>query len=170
MAARNRVKRNEAADAAEFRAFHRFAKIGTTKARMVMDQIRGLPVSKALDQLKFMPQRGAFLIDKVLKSAIANADQAIEHELIRDADGEVLDPQPEVDVDDLYVHDARADRGPLVKRWMPRARGAAYPYRKYFSHLTIRLRPKPPAGTPGRPGTADARTRRRNQAKARKGA
>lgn len=151
MAARNRIKRNQAKDAAEFRAFHRFAKISPKKARMVMDQIRGLPVSKALDQLKFMPQRGAFLIDKVLKSAIANADQAIENELIRDAEGEILDPQPEVDVDDLYIHDGRVDHGPLVKRWMPRARGAAHPYRKYYAHLTIRLRPKPVASaTPKR--------------------
>lgn len=143
MAARNRIKRNEGPEAAEFRAFHRFAKISPKKARMVMDQIRGLPVSRALDQLKFMPQKGAYLIDKLLKSAIANADRAIEDELIRNEAGSVLEPQPEVDVDDLYVHDGRVDQGPLVKRWMPRARGAAHPYRKYYAHLTVRLRQKP---------------------------
>ena len=108
-----------------------------------MDTIRGLPVSAALDQLRNMKQKGAFLTDKLLKSAIANADQDIENELIRDASGEILDPQPDIDVDDLYVHEAVAGDGPRHKRWRPRARGSAYPYRKYYCHLTIRLRPLP---------------------------
>jgi large subunit ribosomal protein L22 len=89
-----------------------------------------------------MPQRGAALVDKVLKSAIANADQAIENEGVRDPDGVVIQPQPEVDVDDLYVHDAIANEAPRQKRWRPRARGSAYPYRKYYAHLIIRLRPR----------------------------
>lgn len=135
-------KRNNAEMAAEFKAFHRHAKISPRKVRLVMDAIRNLPVSEALDQLKHMRQRGAYLVDKVLKSAIANADRAIEDENIRDASGTVLEPQPSVDVDDLYVHDAQADDGPRHKRWRPRARGAAYPYRKYYAHLTIRLRPR----------------------------
>ena len=138
-----RVKRNTAEDAPEFKAFHRHAKISPHKARLVMDQIRGLPVSEALDQLRFQTRRGAALIDKVLKSAIANADHAIENELIRDADGDVLDPQPDVDVDDLYIHDARIDEGSRLKRWRPRARGAAYPYRKFYAHISIKLRPVP---------------------------
>ena len=136
-------KRNNAPDAPEFKAYHRHAKISPRKVRLVLDRIRNLPVSEALDQLKHMRQRGAFLVDKVLKSAIANADQAIENELVRGPDGETLAPQPEVDVDDLYVHDAFAGEGPRLKRWRPRARGAAYPYRKYYAHLTIRLRPRP---------------------------
>lgn len=135
-------KRNNTDTAAEFKAFHNHAKISPRKVRLVMDRIRNLPVSEALDQLKFMSQRGAVLVDKVLKSAIANADRAIEDESIRDHSGTVLEPQPQVDVDDLYVHDAQADEGPRLKRWRPRARGAAYPYRKYYSHLTIRLRPR----------------------------
>ncbi len=139
----NRPKRNTAEDAAEFRAFHKYAKISPQKAGRVMTTIRDLPVSAALDQLRGMKQKGAFLADKLLKSAIANADQAIENELIRDAAGNVLDPQPEVDVDDLYVHLAVAGDGPRQKRWRPRARGSAYPYRKFYSHLTIRLRPLP---------------------------
>jgi len=146
MATRTKTKRNVAADAPEFRAFHRFAKISPRKARLVMDQIRGLPVNEALDQLRVMKQRGAFMIDKVLKSAIANADRAIEEEAVRTRDGEVLEPQPDVDVDDLYVHEALSDDGPRLKRWRPRARGAAYPYRKYYAHLTIRLRPAPGKG------------------------
>lgn len=135
-------KRNNLESAAEFKAFHRYAKISPRKVRLVMDRIRNLPVSEALDQLKHMRQRGAYLVDKVLKSAIANADRAIEDENVRDPSGNVLEPQPAVDVDDLYVHDAHADEGPRLKRWRPRARGAAYPYRKFYAHLTIRLRPR----------------------------
>lgn len=135
-------KRNNEENAAEFKAFHNHCKISPRKVRLVMNRIRNLPVSEALDQLKHMRQRGAFLVDKVLKSAIANADRAIEDELIRDASGTVLDPQPSVDVDDLYIHDAHADEGPRLKRWRPRARGAAYPYRKFYAHLVIRLRPR----------------------------
>ncbi len=138
-----RTKRNLAPDAPEFRAFYRFARISPQKARLVMDQIRGLPVSAALDQLRNMTQRAAAMTDKLLKSAIANADQAIDQELVRDADGVVLEPQPDVDVDDLYIHEAKVDEGPRLKRWRPRARGSAYPYRRPFSHLTIRLRPRP---------------------------
>ncbi len=143
MATRTKPKRNIAADAPEFKAFHRNARISPQKARLVMDQIRGLPVSAALDQLTNMTQRAAAMTNKLLKSAIANADQAIDQELIRDGQGVVIEPQPDVDIDDLYVHEARADEGPRLKRWRPRARGAAYPYRRPFAHLTIRLRPLP---------------------------
>jgi large subunit ribosomal protein L22 len=139
----NRRKRNTADDAAEFRAFHKYAKIAPQKAQRIMTAIRGLPVSEALDTLRAMKQKGAFLADKLLKSAIANADQAIENELIRDENGTVLEPQPDVDVDDLYIHLAVAGDGPRQKRWRPRARGSAYPYRKFYSHLSIRLRPLP---------------------------
>jgi len=135
-------KRNNEASAPEFKAFHNYAKISPRKVRLVMNLIRNMPVSAALDQLKVMPQRGAVLVDKVLKSAIANADQAIENEGVRDPDGVVIQPQPEVDVDDLYVHDAIANEAPRQKRWRPRARGSAYPYRKFYAHLIIRLRPR----------------------------
>lgn len=143
MATRIKPKRNTAQDAAEFRAVHKFARISPQKSRLVMDQVRDLPVSDALDQLRHMNQRAAAMIDKLLKSAIANADQAIEQELIRNARGDILEPQPEVDVDDLYVHEAVVGDGPRIKRWRPRARGAAYPFRRPFAHLTIRLRPMP---------------------------
>jgi len=143
---KNRTKLNTKEDAAEFRAVMRYVKISPHKARLVMDAIRGLPVSAALDQLRNMTQKSAFLADKLLKSVIANADRAIEDELIRDSKGNVLENQPDIDVDDLYVHLAIADDGPRLKRWRPRARGSAYPYRKYYAHLTIRLRPLPGKG------------------------
>lgn len=137
-----RVKRNEAKDAPEFRAIHKYAKGSPQKARLVMDQIRGLPISAALDLLQFSNRRAAFQIRKVLSSAVANANNAIEEELIRDSQGVVIQPQPDVDVEDLYVHEALATDGPRQKRWRPRARGSAYPYRKYTCHLTIKLRPR----------------------------
>src|SRR5579872_5177290 len=99
--------KNNDEQSAEFRAIHWNAKISPRKARLVMDRVRGLPVSEALDVLKFDRHRGAYLIDRVLKSAIANADQAITNERIRNAHGDLLEPQPEVDVDELYIHDAR---------------------------------------------------------------
>lgn len=141
--AKKRARRNTNDQAPEFRALHRYAKGSPQKARRVMDKIRGMMVSDALDQLRHMTQRQAFQIDKLLKSAIANADKAIEDALVRNSEGDVLDPQPDVDVDDLYIHEAVAGDGPRLKRWRPRARGAAYPYRKYYCHLTIRLRPVP---------------------------
>lgn len=143
---KNRVKLNTKENAAEFRAILKYVKISPQKARLIMNQIRGMPVSTALDQLRNMTQKAAFLADKLLKSAIANADRAIEDELIRDSKGQVLDPQPDLDVDDLYVHEAKADDGPRQKRWRPAARGSAHPYRRYYAHLTIRLRPLPGKG------------------------
>ncbi|RMG07266.1 MAG: 50S ribosomal protein L22 [Planctomycetota bacterium] len=143
---KNRPLRNDAPDAPEFRAIHRYARISPRKAGLVMASIRGLPVSEALDQLRHMKQKGAFLADKLLKSAIANADHAIDQGLVRDAQGRVLDDQPDLDVDDLYVHEAVANDGPRLKRWRPRARGSAYPYRRPYAHLTIRLRPLPAEG------------------------
>lgn len=139
--AKPRVRRNDAKDAPEFKAFHRYCKGSAQKAGLVMDQIRGLPISDALDLLQFSNRRAAFMIRKVLSSAVANANNAIEEELVRDALGVVIAPQPDVDVEDLYVHEAKADEGPRQKRWRPRARGSAFPYRKYTCHLTIKLRP-----------------------------
>jgi large subunit ribosomal protein L22 len=139
------ARKNTDEKSAEFRAVHWNAKISPRKARLVMDSVRYLPVSEALSVLKFDRHRGAYLIDRVLKSAIANADQAITAGRVRDGARAVLDPQPDVDVDDLYIHDARIDDGPRLKRWKPRARGQAYPYRKYYAHITIKLRPRPQA-------------------------
>lgn len=153
-------RRNNAEHAPHFKASHVHAKISPRKVRLVMDVIRNLPVSAALDQLKHMKQRGAVLVDKVLKSAIANADRAISDELVRDPHGVVLDPQPEVDVDDLYVHDALANEGPRLSRWKPRARGSAYPYRKFYSHLEISLRPRPAKAPTPKKAAAGATTKK----------
>ena len=104
-----------------YRAVQRQARISPLKVQPVMALIRGKSVTEALDLLRGSPKRAAYLIDKVLRSAMANAEQ-----------------QGEVDVDDLMVTKAVADKGAFtLKRWRPGARGRGGPYQKKFCHLTI---------------------------------
>ena len=98
----------------------RQARITPQKARLVADQIRGLPVGKAINVLAFSNKKAAALIKKVLETAIANA----EHN-----DG--------ADVDELKVKTIMVDEGPILKRWMPRARGRANQIFKRTSHVTV---------------------------------
>jgi len=98
----------------------RSARITPQKARLVADQIRGLPVDRAINILTFSNKKAAGLIKKVLESAIANA----EHN-----DG--------ADVDELKVKTVMVDEGPIMKRWMPRARGRANQIFKRTSHVTV---------------------------------
>src|SRR5262245_59820834 len=106
----------------EFTATHRFARISVLKLRPLLDLIRGKYADYALDILKYMPHRGARMIEQVLKSAMANA----EDKGIRNAG-------------DLVVIDARGNGGPMFKRLMPRARGMAYLIRRRSSHIVIGL-------------------------------
>ncbi|MDQ5768443.1 MAG: 50S ribosomal protein L22 [Candidatus Thiothrix putei] len=98
----------------------RFARISPQKCRLVADQIRGLPVDKALNILAFSPKKGAAMLKKVLESAIANA----EHN-----DG--------ADVDELCIKSVFVDQGPTMKRIMPRAKGRANRILKRTSHITV---------------------------------
>ncbi len=86
----------------------------------MVDQIRGKEVEKALDILKFTPKRSAAIVDKVLKSAIDNAENT-----------------QSVDVDRLYVKRALVDEGGMWKRFMPRAMGRATRVQKRLSHITV---------------------------------
>lgn len=105
-----------------YRASHRFARTSVLKLRPILNLIRGKYADDALDILKYLPHRGARMIEQVLKSAMANAeDQGVR------------------DVGDLIVADARGDGGPMFKRLMPRARGMAYMIRRRSSHITIGL-------------------------------
>ncbi|WP_412496425.1 50S ribosomal protein L22 [Shewanella chilikensis] len=101
-------------------AKHRFARTSPQKARLVADQIRGLPVSKALEILTFSPKKAAVLVKKVLDSAIANA----EH-------------NEGADIDELKVGKVFVDEGPTMKRIMPRAKGRADRIMKRTSHITV---------------------------------
>jgi large subunit ribosomal protein L22 len=107
----------------EFRACHRFARISPRKARYVMDLIRGLPVDKALDDLRFSLKRATPMISKVIKSAMANATQ-----------------EAGVETSSLYIHQAMVDVGPRVMRFKARAMGRARPRMRRFAHLSVVLR------------------------------
>ncbi len=103
-------------------AIHRHAKSSAQKARLVADQIRGLPVGRALDILNFSGRKAAQLMKKVLESAIANA----EHN-----DG--------ADIDTLRVSTVMVDEGPSQKRMMPRAKGRGDRIVKRSCHITVKV-------------------------------
>ena len=104
----------------EVKAIHRYARSSAQKTRLVADQVRGLPVQKALDLLKFSPRKAAALIRKVVLSAVANA----EH-------------NNSMDVDSLVISKIMVDEGPSLKRIMPRAKGRADRIVKRTSHITV---------------------------------
>lgn len=95
-------------------------RVSPQKARLVADQVRGLPVEKALELLAFSPKKSSHLLKKVLESAIANA----EHN-----DG--------ADVDELRVSTVFVDQGPVLKRIRARAKGRANRILKRTSHITV---------------------------------
>src|SRR3954449_11881673 len=105
-----------------YKAQHRFARISVRKLRPILDLIRGKYADDAVNVLRYMPHRGARMLEQVLKSAMANA----EARGVRD-------------VGDLVVADARGDGGPMFKRLMPRARGMAYMIRRRSAHITVGL-------------------------------
>ncbi|MGA1618155.1 MAG: 50S ribosomal protein L22 [Planctomycetia bacterium] len=105
-----------------YTATHKFARISPRKVRHLADLVRGKFADEALDILRFQPHRGARMLEKVIKSALGNA----EH-------------QQAPGVDDLVVVDARVDGGPMFKRFQPRARGMAYEIKKRMSHIKVAL-------------------------------
>ncbi|HET8576035.1 MAG TPA: 50S ribosomal protein L22 [Methylomirabilota bacterium] len=112
------------------RATARFIRVPASKARLVLAHIRGKSVGEALATLQFTPKAAARLIEKVLRSAIANAEH--NHQVR--------------DLDELRVVKAVADGGPSMKRVSPRAMGRAYFIKHRLSHLTIELSDETPAG------------------------
>jgi len=107
---------------AAYIATHRFARISARKVRPLADLVRGKFADEALDILRYMPQRGARLLEKVIQSAMGNAESQNEREL-----------------DELVVSDARVDQGPMLKRVRPRARGMAFMIKKRMSHIQVSL-------------------------------
>jgi large subunit ribosomal protein L22 len=110
-----------------FRASHRFARISARKVRPLADLVRGKFADEALDVLRYQPQRGARLLEKVIKSALGSAQ----------------DPERNagrtVKMEHLIVVEARVDGGPMYKRIRPRARGMAFMVRRRFSHIHVAL-------------------------------
>jgi large subunit ribosomal protein L22 len=108
------------------RAQVRHVRMSASKAREVLDLIRGLPVGEAAGVLRFTERGAADVVDRCLGSAVANAQH-----------------NDELDPDMLYVSTCYADEGPTLKRWRPRARGRATRIRKRMCHITIIVSPMP---------------------------
>ena len=106
----------------EVRAVTRYVRISPRKARLVTELIKGKPVEEALTILRFVPKKAARLVDKTLRSALANAEQ-----------------NPNIDVDTLYIKRIFVDGGPTMKRWRARAMGRATKIIKRSSHITVIL-------------------------------
>lgn len=104
----------------EARAIAKYVRISPLKVNYIAKEIRGKNVDEALAILKFTPKKGAKELEKVLKSAIANAENNFD-----------------LDRDNLYVKEAYANDGPTMKRWRPRFQGRAYPILKRSSHIGV---------------------------------
>jgi len=100
----------------------RYVRLSPQKTRLVVDMVRGKAVQEALNILKFSPQRPADVVAKLVRSAVANAEQ-----------------KGVSDVDKLFVKAVTVDQGPALKRFMPRAQGRATRIRKPTSHITVVL-------------------------------
>ena len=101
-------------------ATHRHARISATKVRPFANMIRGMSAGEGVEALRFVPNRGARFLEKVLKSAIANAEDKGAR-----------------NVDRLKIVEARVDGGPMFKRIQPRARGMAFVIRRRMAHIHV---------------------------------
>ena len=112
----------EVNDLVDWRSSYRYAPMSARKARLVTEMITGLRVQEAMDVLKFTRKRAATMIDKVLRTAVADADEQ------------------QADVDNLYVSSATADDAGIrigTKRWIPKDRGRAHPIHKKACHIQV---------------------------------
>lgn len=106
----------------ETQAKLRNVRLSPRKARLVVDMVRGKGIQDAMNILQFSPQKTAPILSKLLKSAVANAEQ-----------------KGVSDVDALFIKTVTVDQGPVMKRFMPRAQGRASRIRKPTSHITVVL-------------------------------
>ena len=111
--------------AQEVKATAKYIRIAPRKVRIVMNLVRGKSVADALAILKFTPKVGADAVEKVLRSAIANAENNFD-----------------MDVDRLFISSAFVDQGPALKRIHPRSRGQAFKILKHTSHITVAVNEK----------------------------
>ncbi|MGC1401943.1 MAG: 50S ribosomal protein L22 [Thermodesulfobacteriota bacterium] len=105
----------------ETKAQAKYIRIAPRKVQVIIPTIKGRKVEEAIAILQFMPRKGARILQKVLHSAVANAEQN------------------KVDIDTLVVKRVLVDGGPTLKRFMPRAMGRATPILKRTSHITVYL-------------------------------
>ncbi len=106
-----------------YKAVHPVARISPRKVRPLADLIRGKRADEALDILRYQPQRGARMLEKVLRSAMANAEDRRAPNLAK-----------------LAVIDVRVDGGPMFRRLRPRARGMAAVLKRRMSHIRVSLK------------------------------
>lgn len=106
----------------EVRAVAKYIRISPQKVRKLIGSVKGKPVEEGLDLLKFMPQKAASIVEKTIRSAVANADQ-----------------HPDIDVDSLVIRNITADQGPTLKRFRARARGRGARILKRTAHITVIL-------------------------------
>ena len=109
----------------EARAIAKYVRISPLKVNFICREITGKQVDEALSILKFTPKKGARILEKVLDSAVANAENNLN-----------------LDRDNLYVSAAYANEGPRMKRWRPKAKGMAYPIIKRSSHVGVVVQEK----------------------------
>ncbi len=109
----------------QIKALLRYVRISPQKVHIIIDAVKGKPVENALNILNFMPQKASFILKKIIKSAVANAQQ-----------------QSNIDVDRLVVRNVVADQGPSLKRFSARARGRGTRILKKTSHITVILAEK----------------------------
>jgi len=110
----------------EARAEARYIRVSPQKARLVVDLIRGLKAGQAINVLRTTNKRIAPTVEKVLRSAIANAENK----------------STEVDVDQLYVSEAYVNEGPRLKRIRPAPMGRAYRYQRRIAHIVVTVKQK----------------------------
>jgi large subunit ribosomal protein L22 len=127
----------------------RFVRVSPTKARRVIDLVRGKSVSEALDILRWAPQAASLPVAKVIASAAANAQN-----------NNGLDPAT------LVVATVHADDGPTAKRIRPRAQGRAFRIRRRTSHITVVVESRPTKDARGSQSASTARARRAQASKA----
>jgi large subunit ribosomal protein L22 len=106
----------------EVRAVSKYVRISPRKVHKVIGAVKGKPVESGIQILKFMPQKAASMLEKIVRSAVANADN-----------------NADIDIDLLVIRNIIADQGPSLKRWKARARGRGTRILKRTSHITVIL-------------------------------
>ena len=141
----------------EFRAEAKFQRTSPQKAKLVLDTIKGMRVEQALNTVHFSTKRMAPVIEKVLRSAIQNANYVSQEQGL------------DVDVDNLYVRTAVANEGPRMKRIRPAPMGRAFRYQRRLAHIIVTVAEKKPvAAISAAAGNSGAGSEEDHEAKAAK--
>ena len=117
------MENNNNEKAPEYKAVYRYAPISAQKVRVFADLIRGKNAEDAMTLLGCYPNRGARMLEKVLKSAVFNAE-------------DLRGPKS----DELYVAEVRVDEGPMQRRWKAGSRGVSYVFKRRSSHIFVELK------------------------------